>query len=231
MRPLLLCGLAVLIGCGGGASSADARGGSCSAVPAAEQGDGTYYAADGTGNCSFDPSPGDLRVAAMNDPDYANAAWCGACLEVTGPSGSVVVRVVDRCPECKAGDLDLSPEAFAMLAPLSAGRVPIRWHEVACEVAGPIAYRFKEGSSQYWTAIQVRNHRYPIAQLEARDAAGAWHAIARASYNYFVAAGGLGVGPYALRVTDERGHVVEDDAVPLGDATVVAGGAQLDTCP
>ncbi len=226
-----LVALAVLGACGGARDTADARGGSCAAIPAAESGEGTYYAADGTGNCSFDPPSGPLLVAAMNDPDYANAAWCGGCLEVTGPDGMVVVTVVDRCPECARGDLDLSPDAFARLAPLSAGRVPITWHAVACPVTGPIGYRFKEGSNPYWTAIQVRNHRYPIAQLEARDDAGVWHALPREPYNYFVDTRGLGPGPYALRVTDDRGHVVEDDAVPFAEATEVRGAAQLDTCP
>src|SRR5262249_32970977 len=170
---------AALAACGGHGASIDAQGGSCAAVPAAETGDGTYYAADGTGNCSFDASPDDLMVAAMNDPDYQNASWCGACAQVDGPDGSVTVRIVDRCPECKHGDLDLSPQAFAKLAPIARGRIPITWHEVECPVSGPIEYRFKEGSNPYWTAIQVRNHRYPIAKLEARDKTGAWAAIPR----------------------------------------------------
>ena len=229
----LILGMTLLtFACGGGGDSAiDARGGSCTAAPAEETGDGTYYAADGTGNCSFDATPNDLMVAAMNDPDYQNAAWCGACLDLTGPAGEVVVRVVDRCPECKHGDLDLSPDAFAKLSPLSAGRVPITWHEVACPVTGPIHYRFKEGSNPYWTAIQIRNHRYPIAKVEGKDKTGAWVDIPRLSYNYFVDASGLGAGPYALRVTDERGHVVVDDAVPFAEAQVEAGAAQFPSCP
>jgi expansin (peptidoglycan-binding protein) len=223
----------MLVACGGGGDDAsiDARGGSCTAAPAEETGEGTYYAADGTGNCSFDATPGDLMVAAMNDPDYQNAAWCGACLDVTGPSGHVVVRVVDRCPECKHGDLDLSPQAFEQLAPLAKGRIPITWHEVACPVSGPIKYRFKEGSNPYWTAIQIRNHRFPIASVEAKDKTGAWVAIPRLAYNYFVQASGLGEGPYALRVTDERGHVVEDAAVPFAEAEERSGAAQFDSCP
>jgi expansin len=105
----------------GGGGSGD--GGDCSAIPAAESGDGTYYDADGTGNCSFDASPDDLMVAAMNAPDYDNSAWCGACLAVTGPMATITVRVVDQCPGCAHGDLDLSETAFGMIAPLSAGRV------------------------------------------------------------------------------------------------------------
>ena len=205
-------------------------GGSCSAVPADETGDGTYYAADGTGNCSFDASPDDLLVAAMNAPDYSNAQWCGGCVAVTGPKGSVTVRIVDQCPECKHGDLDMSPQAFDMIADHAAGRVPITWHEVACDVTGPIDYHFKDGANAYWTAIQIRNGRYPIAKVEAMKS-GAYTEIPRLSYNYFVDASGLGNGPYQLRVTDQRGHVVEDSGIALGDNVTRTGSSQFASCP
>ncbi len=221
--------ICLLIGCGSSDDS-NVPGGSCSDAPPEAAGEGTYYDADGTGNCSFDASPGDLLVAAMNSVDYNTAAWCGACLEVSGPTGKVVVRVVDQCPECKHGDLDLSPEAFAMLSPLSAGRVPITWHEVACNVSGPLSYHFKDGANAYWTAIQIRNHRYPIASVEAQDGTS-WREIPRLSYNYFVEDSGLGAGPYALRVTDTRGHVVEDSGVALGDNVTRTGTAQFPSCP
>jgi expansin (peptidoglycan-binding protein) len=231
-----LAGILLAVAACGGGGAGDviyaSGGGTCASVPAAETGDGTYYTtADGTGNCSFDASPNDLNVAAMNAVDYDHAAWCGACLDVTGPQGHVIVRVVDQCPECKHGDLDLSPQAFQQLAPLSAGRVSITWHEVPCDVSGPIDYHFKDGSNAYWTAVQIRNHRYPIAKVEAKDKTGAWAAIPRVDYNYFVAASGLGNGPYALRVTDTRGHVVEDDAVPFAADTTTPGGSQFASCP
>ena len=206
-------------------------GGSCADAPADKMGEGTYYDATGAGNCSFDATPNDLMVAAMNHPDYGTADWCGACLEVTGPQGtSVRVRVVDQCPECAHGDLDLSPQAFGMLAPLSAGRVPITWHEVACPVTGPIAYHFKDGANAYWTAIQIRNSRYPIAKLEAMKN-GAYVEIPRLDYNYFVDASGMGPGPYQLRVTDQRGHVVEDSGITLGDNVTRTGAGQFASCP
>ena len=203
---------------------------SCPAAPAAATGEGTYYAADGTGSCSFEASS-DHMVAALNAADYDHAAWCGACLAVTGPMGTIMVRVVDQCPGCAHGDLDLSKEAFAAIAPLSAGRVPITWELAECDVQGPISYQFKDGSNAYWTAIQIRNHRYPIAKVEAKDATGAYKAIDRVDYNYFVATSGLGPGPYALRVTDTRGHSVEDPAIALGDAVARAGSSQFPVCP
>src|SRR6202142_4639106 len=72
-------------------------------------GEATYYdTANGDGACMFGPSPNDMNVAALNAPDYSNAAYCGACADVTGPSGTVRVRIIDECPECPSGNLDLS---------------------------------------------------------------------------------------------------------------------------
>lgn len=193
-------------------------------------GEATYYDADGTGNCSFDASPDDLLVAAMNDADYAGSDACGSCAEVEGPAGSVVVRIVDRCPGCAPGDIDLAPGAFEQIAELSAGRVPITWRHVSCDVDGPVRYRFKEGTNPFWTAIQVRNHRHAIASLEARLAGGDWRPLPRESYNYFVQTDGLGEGPLDLRVTDVEGNALEDLQVVPGDGAEIAGQAQFPAC-
>jgi expansin len=203
---------------------------SCGESPL-RSGEATYYDfADGSGNCSFPATPEDLRVAAMNAVDYASSAACGACVAITGPKGQVSVRIVDQCPGCPQGDIDLSPEAFEQIADLSAGRVDIEWRYVPCAVQGPLVYHFKEGSNEWWTAVQVRNHRYAIAELDYRSGEGAWVPVARESYNYFVEAAGMGPGPYALRVTDVHGQVVEDDGIPLVEAGDAPGAAQLGDC-
>lgn len=203
-------------------------GGACEADM--HTGEATYYAADGSGNCSFDATPGDPLVAAMNHTDYANAAACGACVEVQGPDATIVVRIVDRCPECPQGDIDLGEAAFTMIAAKELGRVPIAWHFVSCPVTGELRYRFKEGSSQYWTAVQVRNHRNAIASLEVRDAMGMWKAVERLEYNYFVDPAGMGPGPLELRVTDARGNVLTDAGVPLLDGAEAPGSGQFPSC-
>jgi expansin (peptidoglycan-binding protein) len=208
---LIVVGSAGCRACGSHEAPADAPAlVACTGEPIAAAGEATYYDADGTGRCSFERAPREL-VAALNGIDYAHGAWCGACLAVSGPGGEVVVRVVDRCPACKHGDLDLSRDAFARIAPLSAGRVRIAWREVPCPVAGPIAYQLKSGSNASWAAIQVRNHRHAIARLEARHGAS-YETLVRGDDNYFVAPAGLGAGPLALRVTDVRGQVLEDGA-------------------
>ncbi len=236
MIPWVVVAALVVAGCGACGDSGTetpgdtAVGPMCIAARPAASGEATYYAADGSGNCSF-PASSDHLVAAMNATDYGTAAWCGACISVAGPMGEVVVRVVDKCPGCAKGDVDLSSEAFARISPLSAGRVPITWHEVACDVTGPIRYEWKNGSNAFYAAIQLRNHRYPIAKLEAKNAGGTYEAIARVDYNYFVRASGLGTGPFDLRVTDTRGHVLEDSAIALGDDVERAGAAQFPVCP
>ena len=233
MRPAWLLALSLVAACGacsGDDSPDDAPGGTCTAARPEASGEATYYDATGAGNCSFDPSPSDLMVAAINQSDYATADWCGACVDVTGPNGTVKVRIVDKCPGCQKGDLDLSREAFAKIAALSAGRVPITWRESSCDVTGPLAYHFKDGANAFWTAIQIRNHRYPIAKVEAQQN-GAYATIARVDYNYFIQTSGLGAGPYALRVTDTRGHVIEDANIALGDNVTRSGAAQFASCP
>lgn len=200
---------------GGGGSS----GGGTTWTSDPVTGQATWYQATGSGTCSFDPSPNDLDVVALDDQTYGEAPWCGACLDVTGPNGTVRVRAVDRCPECKPGHIDLSKQAFAKIAAIDDGKVPVTYEFVPCKVTGTIGYRYKEGSSRYWTAIQVVNHKLPIAKLEYQDG-GQWKEIPRLYYNYFVKdEGGVGAQPngLALRVTAVDGQVLTDTLPAFGD--------------
>ena len=191
----------------------------------------TYYHATGDGACLFGPTPGNLMVAAMNAEEYDNAAYCGAYVHVVGPKGQVTVRIVDLCPECLAGHLDLSQEAFALIADLPQGRVDITWQLVSPTLSGPIAYHFKDGSNQWWTAVQVRNHRNPIAKLEYRTGTGPWSEVPRTSWNYFVRDTGMGSGPYQFRVTDRYGNVLTDTGIPHVENGTVNGAAQFPAGP
>jgi expansin (peptidoglycan-binding protein) len=191
-----------------------------------EQGRATYYAADGSGNCSFDPSPNDLDVAAMDAPEWDDSQVCGECVAIQGPMGSVTVRIVDQCPGCEKGHLDLSEEAFAKIADPSAGNVPITWSVVACNVTGNLEYVYKDGTSQWWTAIQVRNSKWAIQSLEWKDN-GAWSMIPRESYNYFVVASGVGPSPIQVRVTAVTGEQIVDTLPAPASGAVAQGSAQF----
>jgi expansin (peptidoglycan-binding protein) len=192
----------------------------------------TYYDANGDGACMFGPSPQDLMVSAMNAEEYDNAAVCGAYVHVAGPKGEVTVRIVDLCPECLAGHLDLSQEAFAIIADLPQGRVDITWQVVSPDLPGPIAYHFKDGSNQWWTAVQVRNHRNPVAKFEYLNGSGQWMTVPRTSYNFFVQTNpGMGTGPYTFRVTDSYGNVLTDSGIPHVENGTVNGTGQFPPGP
>ena len=166
----------------------------CMAARPQASGDGTYYDADGTGNCSFDAIA--ERLHGRRDERARLRARRGAARASRSPAR----RARSPCASsisARAARTAISISArrrSTKIAPLSAGRVPITWHEVACNVTGPIDYHFKDGSNPYWTAIQIRNHRYPIAKLEAMTPSGAYKTIGRLDYNYFVDDRGLGPG-------------------------------------
>ncbi|CEP07985.1 hypothetical protein [Parasitella parasitica] len=96
-------------------------------------GEGTYYDV-GLGSCGQTNSNSEL-VAALNAPQMQNGAnpnknpQCGKKIKVTNPANgkSVTVKIVDTCPPCSSGDVDLSPSAFSAIADMSLGRIPIKW--------------------------------------------------------------------------------------------------------
>lgn len=228
----------------GGTSSGGTSSGGCAAGPGlcvengactedkqSFSGNATYYDfADGSGNCSFDATPNDLMIGAMNQLDYANSAVCGACAHVSGPNGEINIRIVDQCPGCPDNHIDLSPEAFSKIADISAGIVPITWNYAPCEISGPIVYHWKEGSNPFWTAVQIRNHRYAIAKVEYKGSDGNYHAMNRESYNYFIEVSGLGEGPYTMRVTDIYGQVLDDTGIVFIEAGDSQGQGQFPIC-
>lgn len=174
-------------------------------------GEGTHYilSSNDTGNCSFDHNNiNPFYIGAINAIDYGSADLCGTCINITGPNGMVKVKIIDQCPECLEGDIDLSPEAFKKLAPLVIGRIPISWKIIPCEVIGNISLYYKNGSNPFWTAVQVRNHKNPIEKLAFWDNSSASYIdLPREKYNFFVKNNGMGVGPHQFRITDIYGDI------------------------
>lgn len=192
-------------------------------------GEGTYYDFDQLGNCSFPKPYGNLYAGAINASQYAIADLCGACAEITGEGGKLVVALVDQCPECAYGDIDLEKDAFPFIAEPIRGRVPISWKVIPCPFQGPVELYFKEGSTKWWTAVQVRNHINPIASLELKIN-GVYVNVPRQSYNYFLKDDGMGDGPFDFRITDVYGNMIEETNIPLLITTPVEGESQFPTC-
>lgn len=206
-------------------------------------------------NCSYDivrrnpdtiahvPYGGGTYFAAMNTQDYATAATCGACVEVTRDgTRKVDVMVVDQCPvatnpKCTAGHLDLSQEAFKQLGTVDEGYLGtshggakghISWRYVPCPTTENVSLRLKDASNVYWNQILVQGHRTPIAKVEA-NVGGSWQPATRQTYNYWqVGAGNLGAAPYRVRVTDVAGATLEASlSLRGGDQSA---GAQFPEC-
>lgn len=97
-------------------------------------GDATFYTPEADA-CGTTSSESDL-VAALNAPQFGddvesdNNPNCGRRAYIRRGSKSVTVRIVDECPECKYGDLDLSPAAFNKLGDPDEGRFTIQWNWV-----------------------------------------------------------------------------------------------------
>lgn len=194
-------------------------------------GEGTFYGGGYVGGCAMlDPVSSDYWIVAMNLADYNNAQLAGAYLEVTGELGTINMLVTDLLPEGKKGDLDLYVDAFPLIAPAEKGRVPVSWNIIPLDTAenAPVCYKYKEGTTEYWCGIQVRNHRYPITKLEYLNENGEFTEIKRRQYNYFES-DSMGAGPFTFRITDIYGQVVIDENIPLScdDTEIIQGNVQF----
>ncbi|CAF0847833.1 unnamed protein product [Rotaria sp. Silwood1] len=87
---------------------------------------------------SLDENDKKVYSAALNqaqfDPYTVNGIpstnpICQKTAVVKGPKGEIIVRFIDRCPDCKAGDVALTQEAFIAIAgELGTGQTNVEWH-------------------------------------------------------------------------------------------------------
>jgi expansin (peptidoglycan-binding protein) len=220
------------------------QGQACAAVLSAAAAGGTsgqtatHYVLQGLPNCSYPSPPADGLFAALPPAEYGGAAACGGYLQVSGPDGSVRVKVIDQCPDCATGHVDLSEAAFARLAPLSAGLVNVSYTSLTDPpLPGPVSVEVKQGSSRYWLGLLADNTGNPLASVQVQTSSG-WLSLARASYNYWIAQSGAGPGPFTVRLTDTQGHQATVSGITLSPGAVqptgtwmYGGGSALQPAP
>jgi expansin (peptidoglycan-binding protein) len=227
--------LAVMVGLGqlaGGRAACASSALSLSALTARSgtvSGIATHYVLAGLPNCSYPTPPANGLFVALSPSEYDSAAACGGYMTVTGPNGSsVTVQVIDQCPDCATGHIDLSEPAFAELAPLGAGLINVRYQDLADPaLPGPVTMEVKQGSSQYWLALLAGNTGNPLASVQVETASGGWINLARANYNYWIAQSGAGSGPFTVRLTDIQGHTVTVRNIALDPGTVQSTGTYM----
>lgn len=146
------------------------------------------------------------------------------CVEI---NGKAVARVVDQCDTCGFGQLSVD---VSLAEKLGDANPTVKWRPVPCPKAmvdGTVQYRFKEGSSEWWMAVQIRNTKVPIESLQIKTANGDWIQMERQSYNYFVNSKQLGKGPFDFEMKDIKGNVVNDYGVQMNVGQVVQGKVSL----
>lgn len=206
-------------------------GSACASPPAtsAHSGKATFYDLDGgVPNCSYPSAPDDDLFVALGPAEYANAAACGTYLDVTGPQGRVRVKVIDKCPECDTGHLDLSRTAFKRIGAESAGVIPITYRTVVNPaVPGPLSVRMPEGVSQYYFSALIDNHGNQLASVSVAGRGGTFHSAKRADYNNWIIDGGAGSGPFAIKVADIFGRSVTLSGITLSPEKTQTTSAHL----
>ncbi|MBE1561687.1 expansin EXLX1 family cellulose-binding protein [Nonomuraea africana] len=182
-----------------------------------------YY--QGTaGTCSL--SGGQL-YASVSAGEYAGSRLCGGYLDVTGPRGTVRVQVVDSCPSCRSGEVDLSRAAFARIADPRAGVAKVVYRTVRNpELARGLSVKVREGSTAGWMALQVIDHGNPLHRVEILRG-GEWRDLDRGSDGYWVAPRGAGAGPFQLRVTDVHGQSATVTGVELAPGRIQRTAVRL----
>jgi len=203
------------------------------------EGEGTHYGGGGGGaggHCGIPVATGDIYHAALNHAQYAGSVACGACVRILGPKGTVVLKIVDECPECKFGDIDMTTAVFPQLAQMKDGRIKIKWQYVPCSEMTDIKVFFDAGSSPYYFKAQFRDFLYPLAKVEYKKQDGSYDTLHREVYNYFVRQGGIDedkakAGPYTFRLTPLVGHPIEIINVPLQTEQPFSTGQQFDSIP
>jgi hypothetical protein len=85
--------------------------------------------------------------------NFDTVRYCGACIQATNGSRSIIATVIDQCPKdsnplCRnAGHLDLSYPAWQALGYSVGNPSNTTWRFVPCPVSGNIIVRIKPGNA------------------------------------------------------------------------------------
>ncbi|KAH9813152.1 Non-catalytic module family EXPN [Melampsora americana] len=191
---------------------------------------GTYWGGNWAGgNCGFSdwPEPSKYPEIAIAGNLWASGAYCGACLEVTGPDGQVKVGIVgDQCPSCTDNGLDMDPTMWAAVTGNASPSITdLTWEVVSCGFSTPIQLINKVGVSSYWFSMQVAGANNPVKSLEiSTDNGKTWTSTTRQSGSNFFQPDKPGQGESGdIRVTCNNGKTVITENVSFTAAGIQKG--------
>lgn len=182
----------------------------------------THYAA-----IQVSQAPGDLTG------QWDGGRACGQCYEVRArtPTGwrTTHVRIVDKCPDGFCG-IDLGGAPATDLMGPQAGRYSGEWRPIPCAGLegvsdGPMSIDVKDGSSTWWSLVQVRNPPSAVSgiRLRADHADAAWESLAWAieAENFFKVPADIlqDSVPYEIEVSFRMADPVRTTVSPAALAT------------
>lgn len=189
-----------------------------------QRGRSTNYDLSSIGACGY----GNWRPTytfAASEAFFNVSNVCGACFEVTGPTGSQIFMAADECPVAGneaycSGDLihfDIASGAFPALAPAAAGVTYTQIRPVVCPsnstypYVGVLIGSASTSISQWYIQAYMFNHRVPISAVSVTQSnqGGVYTSLNRTTYNSWEwsPSGGL-VYPLTYKITSIYGETV-----------------------
>ncbi|KAE8970544.1 hypothetical protein PR001_g27177 [Phytophthora rubi] len=192
------------------------------------EGYGTVYtlSAQSDGNCNFMswPDAAVTKYAALNAEQWEETMNCGRCAQVSctdascAGQSSEIVYIMDQCPGCAYGDLDLSPDVFESITGQSYTKLSIEWELVDCPVSNNVQYCLKTGSSEFWVAVQPANF---VSGVQSLSINGQETALIDSAYYFLIDGSGESVADLnsvSISLTGVNGEVLEETVSLSADA-------------
>ncbi|KAL7687569.1 putative rlpA-like protein, double-psi beta-barrel [Plasmopara halstedii] len=181
------------------------------------EGDGTSYTLGqiSSGNCNFMSAipSASTNYVAINQAQWNNQRGCGRCLEVSCiderckvHNKTAIVQVLDRCPECAHGAVDLSPTVYKEITGMDPHRLKMRWHFVNCPNPGNVKVCLKEGSGSEWIAIQPTNG---VVGVESVMINGATTTMLDGAYYYVLVTKKANLSAVKVSITSITGEKID----------------------
>jgi expansin (peptidoglycan-binding protein) len=121
---LTLCATTIVLGAPTPASTDNDNGATfITQRSAAYNGDITYYE-PGLGACGWTNQDSEA-VVALSPAQYSGN--CGKHITIHKDGKTTRAKVVDKCPGCASGAIDVSSSVFKTIADLSVGRTSVSW--------------------------------------------------------------------------------------------------------
>jgi hypothetical protein len=174
--------------------------------------------------------------AAVDPLTFDGSNACGGCVRIETAAATLEIPVLDlgaSLAPLAQPTLLVSQPALSMLLPSGDifASTGVSWRFVSCSMAPPtMTFTLQLGSNPSYSAVLVRNHRNRISRVEYKRG-NDYVPLVRTTYNYWVAASGMGAGPFTLRITDVLSQSVEQPGVPLAPGVPFVGNVQFPPCP